>query len=225
MNFRNLKLIFALLLFNSSACLAQQNIELIYAPDPMLHNGRIYNYGKSVNLDGHQYLKSEQFLEGAVTINDTTYSRVNLNYDIYNQEILYKYNYEHQTKVISLATEIIDEFSIQNSSFIILNQSTQPVIYKRIGDKQLKILIYYEKELKLYSSASGSYYKFSKPNKSFYTYDKSTLKGFKSRRSFLKLFPENNRPAIKKYMKQNKIRIKRASDQKLKDLINFCNTI
>jgi hypothetical protein len=68
-------------------------------------------------------------------------------------------------------------------------------------------------------------YSFSSDRRKTYLLLDSTLSRYTNNRSFLKLFQENDRRPIKNYLRTNSIKVKKASDQNMKNLLIFCEEI
>ena len=80
-------LILFLLSFRVPAQFTISNREYEFEMDAKLINGKKYSYFPGDNIQGHQFLDSEKFSLGTVTIQGKTYSGVSLNLDIYNQQL------------------------------------------------------------------------------------------------------------------------------------------
>ncbi|PLX10520.1 MAG: hypothetical protein C0597_16645 [Marinilabiliales bacterium] len=205
---------------------SQSNYKITEGINPDLYNGTIYNYGVSGNIKGHQFFEDEIFKIGSITINDTVHNNLLLNYDIYNQKILLKYIHKERTVIISIPKEKVKEFSIQDNRFIVLNKRAWDYsIYELIGKSNHQILLGWEKNLELSDKSEAANYAFTKAKRTNYLYYRSEINEIKNKKDFLSLFIESEAQLIKKYMKQNKIRIKHDSQEKLNALINYCNNI
>jgi len=64
----------------------------VYGLDPALYNGRIYTYAAPRNTTGDPFLSGADYCKGHITIEGKIYDGLNLNYDIFNQQILLKYD-------------------------------------------------------------------------------------------------------------------------------------
>jgi hypothetical protein len=81
--------------------------------DPLKENQNLY-IGKVwqnlfTHVKGDQFLFSKVYLSGSVTVNGNTYKNININYDIYNDEITIPKN---TGGIIQLNKEMVDSFSL-----------------------------------------------------------------------------------------------------------------
>jgi hypothetical protein len=193
--------------------------------DADLYNGTIYNYG-SAHIKGHQFLEKEVFDSGSVTIGSQSFSGLLMNYDIYNQEVLFKSGEGFQQKIISLPVETIRSFTIGNRSFIIVHEENQEArIFETIGEQDLKFARSWSKDLLTSNDNSIYNFKFSKPAHTTFLSDGESLDHLNSRKDLLKAFPESYKSELKKFMRKSKIRFRKASSIELLKLINYSYTL
>jgi hypothetical protein len=89
-----LAIIYLFLFISISEVVAQQNkicTSEVYGSDPLLYNGRVYRFFTPLNTLGNQFFADPQFETGSVTIRGVTYTTLNINYDIYNQQLILEY--------------------------------------------------------------------------------------------------------------------------------------
>ena len=83
-------------------------------PDSIQNRQELYNGIKWTNkyrkFDVSQFLFSDLFLQGTVTMNSKTYDNIRLKYDIVNDEIITPVNLED---IVQLNKEMVDSFSLQ----------------------------------------------------------------------------------------------------------------
>jgi hypothetical protein len=202
------------------------SIKLIYGFDPLLYNGKIYSNVHNKNVIGNQYLVDD-FSTGDITIKGIKFRNLNLNYDIYNQHLLLQFRDDNGAKKVLIVSKAwLENFTIDNRYFE-KNDSFKLgySLYQLIGEGSVRIRYLWKKELKI-SNISGDFqYFFSPPLKESYVcIDKLVVK-YRNNRTFLLNFPPKKRELIKIFMKQNRINIKRATDQVVFDLVNYCNSI
>lgn len=219
-------LFFPLLLLHYSSQ-AQSKIDSVYGLNPLLYNGQIYSYAIPPSVKGNQYLTDKNFTSGTIKINDKTFTNLQLNYDIYNQEVLLQFELNYKMQVIKLCKEKIKEFTLGHKKFQLMKEqeSTDKKIYQVFGEGKYKVLYHWKKELKLSNTSANTYYLFTKPQKTMYLQFNNQKHKFRNNRTFLSLFNKSNKNKIKKTIKQNGLNIKNISDIDLIFLINFCNTL
>jgi hypothetical protein len=216
------------LLFAFHLC-AQQNAILsdeIFGSDPLLFNGRFYTFSPPLKTEGNQFLHDTDFEEGSVTIRGVKYNNLLLNYDVYNQQIVLKYNTRgNAVNFIVLSEAWLESFTAGGLLFEIL-AFTDSIkhIYQVIGSGNNRILYSWGKKLSLDIFVGTSKHVFSEPLKQMFLLSNNRILSFSNNRSFSALFNERRTDVIK-YLRAERINVKRASDKSMYQLINYCNTI
>jgi hypothetical protein len=106
----------------------------IYGPDPLLYNGKKYIYFLPPGTGGHQFLAQPEFTEGEVIIKQIRFSRVSLNYDIYNQQLLLEYPDETGANgIIEVSKAWLDGFHLAGMDFIMHDFGDKPRFYQVLG--------------------------------------------------------------------------------------------
>ncbi len=192
--------------------------------DPVLINGTKYNFFPT-NIDGHQYLISQDFSAGSATINGKIFNNLLMNYDIYNQSIVLQFtNQKGSKQMLTMSDAWITGFSLLDKNFVCRKmEDGSKKIFQEIGTEKIKILYSWRKLMRL-NSSSGKYY-FTKPGKDAFLLVNNTLKQFRGNRSFIKSFEEKHQNLIKKHMKKEGIRVSRLNDLQMLYLIEQCNII
>jgi len=230
MNFSTKILYLSLLLFFPNLIYAQKNKNSYYRS--LLNNGKTYNYIPSSQIKGTPFLfvntpkyKNTYHLTGKIVINEDTIHHVLINYDILSQKLVLKIELsKNNTNTIEVSDAWIKSFSLNNKDFIYRHDSIIGTkIYQVLGDSGFQIYYYWYKNIKLESGVNTQYF-YTKANKKMYLLKEKQLVKFKNNRTFLKLFSENKSKQIKSHLKQRKLNIKKANDNDIIKLINFCNT-
>jgi len=200
------------------------SVDLVYGPDAYLYNGKKYTFYLPPTTEGHQYLATEEFSPAHVTINGNTFTVENCNYDLYNQQVLMKYTSNSGAlTVIELSQAWMDSFSLQGMNFSLITIPGRPRrIYQVIGTGANKVLKHWTRKLSLDMAHSSRAYTFTPVEKESYLVINGQAHNYKNNRGFLAVFEEEQREAIRKYMKQNRINVKKASDMSLSMLMDYC---
>jgi len=208
---------------NSNVEITKSN-DRIYGLDPLLYNGKVYTSFYPISVKGNQYFIGSDYVKGEATIRGVRYQNLDLNYDILKQELLLKYlNSNNVINIITISKAWLEGFSIGNARFILMNSSNSPErIYQELGNDSLHILYFFKKDLELENVSTKSNFKFVGTKEMYVLMDK-TLMRFKNNRSFMKLFPKEKQINVKKYLRQNRIKVNKASDQAMEELINNCS--
>ena len=223
-------LLLLFLLFSFSVTLISQDaitiLDQVYGLDQILYNGKKYNYYLPIGTKGHQYLVSPVYIAGSLTLKEKCYHDINLNYDIFNQQLLLKYQDENgATKIIEVSKAWIKSFQLGNMKFEYLSMEKKPRYFQVLGEGEVRILFYWRKSFDLEGSIGSYYYTFSKPIRDSFVLKNGQLKPFNTNQGFIRIFDPAHRPEIKSYMRKNKVRVKKASDQAMSEMINFIGNL
>ncbi|MFW5821353.1 MAG: hypothetical protein ACOCWA_08685 [Bacteroidota bacterium] len=193
--------------------------------DPALYNGSIYNYG-SANILGHPFLHSRDFSRGSVIIDGIHYKNLLLNYDIFNQKIVFQFEDDKSTGFISIPKEVISSFMIDNRNFTILHKSNwDHTIYEKIDSKDLSLLIKWIKRVKVSVKDEIHDFEYTPANRTMYLLDSGKMKKLRRKKDFIKSFDENKKSDIKKFMRKNRIRFRSANSEELTRLLKYSNAL
>lgn len=210
-----------------------KELDKAYGLDPAVFNGRKYSYFLPSGTGGHQYLYSMEFVAGGMEIRGKGEEvkrgkgeEYLLNYDIYNQKVLLKFEDESQAvQIIEFPQDWLNSFSLGEVQFKIIQYEGQERVFQALGHGKYQILFYWRKDLNLSNSTGYATYSFSSPIKTKYVWTGDHIRQFNSRGSFIKIFDPAFKTVINKYMKDKKINLKQASDQDLSDFIDFISTL
>ena len=223
-------LLLLILLFSFSLTLISQDaikiLDQVYGLDQTLYNGKKYNYYLPIGTKGHQYLVSPVYIVGSLTLKEKCYQDINLNYDIFNQQLLLKYKDENgSTNIIEVSKAWINTFRLGNMKFEYLSLEKKSRYFQVLGEGAIRILYYWRKSFDLEGSIGSFYYTFSKPIRDSFVLKDGQLKPFNTNQGFIRIFESAQRPAIKSYMRKNKVRVKKTSDQQMSEVINFIGNL
>jgi hypothetical protein len=218
------------LLFNLSGISAQKSgtgSDNVYGSDPSLYNGRRYIFFLPSNTRGNQYFTDPHFEKGSVKIRGIIYNDLELNYDIYNQQLILQYkDYMGAASLLIISDAWLESFSFKSMNFeLISSQDTLKRIFQVLGTGQDRILYHWKKELNLESFQGSQNHMFSNAKKEMNLQSGNQMLRYWNNKSFYSLFESEKRVAVKGYLRKNKIRVKKATDQVMTGLINYCNSL
>jgi hypothetical protein len=212
----------------------------LYGLDQLVYNGKKYSYFLPSGTGGTQYLDSEVFLPGNIVFErkgevEKRGSREAgkqggmeflLNYDVYNQKLLLKYNDEMGAEQIIEASEAwLKGFTLGPREFILLETNNDQHFYQVLGDEKYKVLYFWRKTLKLINTATSSNYTFSAPVKTRFVMINGEIHPFGSKGSFIKLFGPDHRIEIRSYIQSNGISMKNSPDDVISALIDYISNL
>ena len=219
-------IVFSLYLLSCSPVKSQENfthVDDIYGLNPELYSGRVYTDFYNTKIKGHQFLKSPSFSTGSLVINELNFENQQLNYDIFKQKLLLSFtNYSQAHRIIEIPLSKVYSFSLSNKQFRILKMHDSTLkIFQVIGDSTFNILIFWRKNINTTTSTSVYDYKFSETKREIWLIRNKEYKQVNSNKALVKLFTKEQSQKVKKWIKAQKFRVKKASDQQLEELSKF----
>jgi len=202
------------------------SLDLVFGLDPSLYNGMLYKSIYPRNVKGNQYFLSDNYLKGEATIRGVQYQNIDLNLDIYKQELLLKYtNPSKGTNIVAISKAWLEAFTIGNTHFKVYSIPEKPKrIYQVLGNDSVQIIFFWKKDLKI-DNISGNSNMIFVVEKESYLFTNKSFKRFKGNRSFVQLFTKEKQAEIKKYIKQKNIKVNESQDQVMEELINYCSKL
>ncbi len=205
---------------------AAQVFDKVYGLDQTLCNGKRYNYLPPPNASGHQYLISPDFIVGTINIRGKCFQDITLNYDIFNQQLLLQYNSETFFRnIIEVSNAWLTSFRLGNMNFELLNLDQYPRFYQVLGEGPVRVFYFWRKNLNLNNVIGSSNFIFTPATRDSYVFMDGQLRPFKNKQSLIRIFEPGHRQEIKSYMRKNKVKVKKASDQAMAEMITFIGNI
>jgi hypothetical protein len=194
--------------------------------DQKLINGIIY-YDKYKHVLNHPYHSREESLPGWVVISGTCYDDVQINYNIYSQQLILEYpDVSGSFYKIILSPAHTDEFQLDGDYFKRISLDEQgPLFYQVIRVNDLICYIHYEKQMLTMSNHLGFSYYFSGTKRSYFLDFYGNLFPFTNRRTFVSLISSVSKKEMKKYMRRNEIKLSDAKPEQLEGLLKFISSI
>ncbi len=213
-----------LLLFVSGISMGQNHLGL----DDKLYNGRYYTYFVSPDVSGNQFLKTKKYEEGSVFLQGHEYSNLQLNYDVYNQEVVMKFKTTEGVKrLISLSFAYLDSFRLYNGLFWVKHYANNDVkIFKVLHEGDFSFNIHYTKNLELESAIGDVNYYFTKLRKHiFFRTRQGALINAQTKRKFLKIFNKKQAGQIRHFLRLQKIKYSKMNEAEYISLLHYLNQI
>ena len=203
-----------------------KELDRVYGLDPLLYNGKKYTYFLPPGTGGDQFLFSPDYFVGKATIKGKSFEGITLNYDIYNQQLLLQYaDASGIFNIIEISKAWLESFRLGDKDFQFLTFADGPRFYQVLGDGPLFILYYWRKKLELDASHGATYFTFSPSMKNQYVLAGDKLRPFKNKRSLISQFDPRHKQEIRNYLYRNRIKLKKASDQAMTELINYIGNL
>lgn len=195
--------------------------------DPFIQNGIYYSY-PYYNAVGHPFLDKKEFGSGSVIFREKSYEELSINYDLFNQQLILSREFNGVLQMNLLATQFVSGFQLKGRQFIKADFPGGEEAFFQVISETGNISCYYawyKERREVRDSGNRSIYSFSDQKSKRYLYLGGQLTRYKSNKSFLKAFTDVNRAQIKEYMQENQILVMEASDQAIKSLIGYCDSV
>jgi hypothetical protein len=203
-----------------------KDLDRVYGLDQTLYNGKKYTYMPPAGTKGNQFLTSSQYSAGTVILKGKTYRDITLNYDIFNQKLLLRYaNETGPLNIIEVSTSWLTGFSLGDMKFEFLHLESERQFYQVLGEGRVRILYHWRKTMDLDGSVGAYGFVFSRALRDSYVLMDGQLKQFRTKRSLIRLFDPALWPEIKKYLRKNRINMKKSSDLTMAEMITFIGNI
>lgn len=218
---------FYFVMISAFAQVKVDNQDRIYGYDPLLYNGRVYAFFPKPGTAGTPYIFSDFDTQGSVTVRGVTYTNLNLNYDLYNQQLILNYKtILGSSSFIELSLAWLETFEIKDLHFeVVTSIDTSKRIFQVLGSGPYQIRYSLFKALLPDSRTASRNYFFTNTEKEMFVFSGNKMTKYKNNRSFTAAFSPTKQDAIRKFIRKNKIKVKKASDFKMTELINYCNTL
>jgi len=199
----------------------------VYGSDPLLVNGRYYNFFPPPKTDGNQYLADPQFEKGSLTIRGETFSDLMLNYDIYNQQLLLTFrNNAGADNLIVISDAWLEKFNFRGMNFeMIAFQDTVKSIFQVIGSGPDRIGYIWKKNLEPDRFHGARYYSFSLPKKEMLILSGDQMIRYRNNRTFYAALDDVKGKAVREYLDRHRINVRRAPDRIMAEVMDFCNSM
>ena len=200
-------------------------IQTEYKSDQILVNGLYYdNYYR--NAIGHPFLFKDVFYKGTLVCQNKLYKGLDMKYDVYEHKLLIRYVLNDRNIRFIPPNEFISEFSFNEMHFKKYSfPDMAPEFYQVIADyDDIKCLYHWFKERteSSHTRAFGSYRFYESEKTRYLVLDNKLLK-YRNKFSFVRLFPEDKRYEIRKYLKSEKIKVLKSNDDGIRKLIDHCH--
>jgi len=216
---RKIYLISLLLMIYNLSDAQDVHIEDCYGADPVLFNGTLYRYYSPAQ--GTQYFRGNTFETGSITMDGIKYEGLSLNYDVFNQLLVLQFETTGGgIDRIPLSDGRLESFTLYGAGFVVIGDSNhKPAIYRTVGDGELKVLHRYTKLTGIGSSVTNNRMQYLPMLETMFLYDGERLMKFTGNKAFAALFPEDKQREIRKYLRQNRINMKRAEDKDIEGVL------
>jgi len=199
----------------------QKNIDLQLINGPYFEN-------RYINAKGHPFLYSNKPVSGEVIFQGLHYNELQLMYDCYEQNLIVYSNVNSSIIPTIIPKEHVHSFALLERYFEKLSFNNDEARYYQVlvSTENLRCL-YYHHKTRSESSHKVDYlsYEFSDTKRKAYLFYQGQLQPFRNNRSFVKILPENNQKQLLGYLKTHQLKVRKASDEEMKFLIQFSESL
>ncbi len=199
----------------------------IYGSDDRLITGKYYVPTHPLAL-GHPYLISRDWLPATLYIKGVIFNDVEVKYNIEDDLIILKRQYEQGlVDELLLNNSYIDSVRISGHLFIntsLVDEKISPGYFEQIYNGGFVAYLKHKNSYKDELSPQMMYGKYMEPKTTLYLFDDNQLLEIASKKELMTHFSPNEK-MISRFMKQNKIRFRKAIDEQFIKLLNYCDEL
>ncbi|HLN53571.1 MAG TPA: hypothetical protein VK212_07665 [Lentimicrobium sp.] len=219
-------MVFSMFLINGRVY-SQKSVDFqkVYGSDPLLFNGKLYRFYAGLTK-GTPFL-FDKFNNGTITLRGQVYEDQSINFDIYNRQLVLQYISESGgINRIIVSEAWLESFEVNGSVFepVELGDSV-PVLCKVLKTDQLKLVYELRKEMIMDNTISSTRMQFSSPIRINYLASRDKLHRYTNNRTFVSFFDEQHKQELKKFLRKNRINVKKSGDQEMMSLLTYCSQL
>lgn len=203
-------------------------LEHYYGTDGLLANGRLYDPANT-RAARHPYFLADEWAEGAVYVKGKCFSSLYLKYNLETGQLILKQELQNGASAnVALTKVLVDSFRIGPHFFV--NQSLLagpvegPPFIERIYSGEASLYRVQKKTFINTYSSRTPYGKFSDPETTFFLEAGGEFREAPNRQAFLDFFSPHQK-SVKRQMKQQGIRLKKATASELARLMEYCDKL
>jgi len=191
----------------------------------ILYNGKVWR-NLFTNVKGDQFLFSKEYLPGNVTVNGKIFKNLNINYDIYNDEIITPKN---NGAIVQLNKEMVDSFTLnyqlKNYRFKNTDEDSLSGIKGFVNvlyEGKSALYVKYRKEIDLLA-VDDKYDLFFQTHK-IYLVRKGLVYQINGKNDLLKILQED-KSQIKAFMKKNGLKVSKKEPESFVPVIRYYDSL
>jgi hypothetical protein len=130
------------------------------------------------------------------------------------------------SSLVAISEAWLESFTLGSRYFEMISETnTGKRIYQVLGSGHEKVVYYQSREMLIDNAKNYKNFYFSSVRTKKYVLTGSKLNSYNTNRNFIKAFKPGIQDLIMKYIRNNRIDVKKANDLIMTDLINYCNTL
>jgi len=196
-----------------------------YGDDPDLVNGEKYYYPyKQSQGDPFFYSDSRK---AKLLIHEKEFAGQQLRYDVFNQKLILDFlDIYGASSSLVLRSEWVEEFAFEKQRFIRMEgPEGEPGFFQLVAAGHVSCVYEWSKNHLLNLNSGVQSYYFTDPVKRSYLVIDGQFYPYKNNGSFLKAFDPEQQKMVKQFMKQSRVKVKKAPDSQIRHVIEYCNSL
>ncbi len=197
-------------------------IDMKYGLNQELFNGKQY-YKRNIQYKGDPYFPEDAFYNGSVTLKGVRYDNVRLKYDSYSQHLILKYtDFKDRVNMLLINEIHVDSFCLGANCFQRLSLHDDRVLFHQvIKAGPVSCYIYWRREIHSLNYDFQYTHEYSSPIGTYFIRYMDEFHPIANRKELLGLFPESLQPELKRYLKQEHFRFRKAGPKDIQNLLSF----
>lgn len=203
-----------------------ENFDNTFGIDGHLYNGKKY-YRNNPGAIGNPFWISEENFTASIAMQGRTYANLQLKYELHRQVFILSFS-DHigAMQSIILNNHVIDSV-IVNERTIIKNPfaEIENEFIEQVFTGTYSAYISHKKEFFFQNIGAKTGHQYSEDINEKFIVREDKIYPFKNKKSFYKIFPDQNKKQIKQYLSTHHIKIKSIEFSQYDELAKFCNSI
>lgn len=201
----------------------REEAENRYTPSDELLSGEKYQYMYRTD-DGTPFFEIPGDPRASVQIGNKTYEGQRIRYDMYNQLMVLQFtDMSGAQSSLVLQGERIGEVQIGAYRFRWFSDEGTGRYGQVIGEGPYHAVIFWEKQYLPDMKNGEEHYFFSDPVRKTFLAHNERMCPYKRNRSLVNCLPDRLKDPVKKYLKEERIHIRKASFKQVSDLLTYVN--
>ncbi len=202
--------------------------EQVYGTDDRVVNGKAY-LPIHFNAKGDPYFLTDNWTESTLVINNEEYDGQETLYNIDIEKLILKTTLKSKEDVLLvLNTDFLEAFYFGEHYFVNGEKYFPNTKFKgfveQVYNGDFKVVIQHQKSFVSQYTANSPHGFYSGTKSMIFIFDKGELKKLPTKKTMLDYFPEHKQE-IKKFLRKNSIKYKKATANQLKQLFTHCDDI
>lgn len=196
-----------------------------YGEDPDLVNGEKYYYPYRQS-QGDPFFFSDS-RRARILIHEKEFEGQLLRYDVFKQKLILDFlDIYGSTSSLVLRNEWVEEFAFENHKFIRMDgPEGEPGFFQLVAAGHVNCIYQWSKNHLLNLNSGVQSYYFTDPVKRSYLLIDGQFYPYKNNSSFLKAFDPEVQKMVKQFMKQSRVKVKKAPDSQIRHVLEYCNSL